>query len=343
MMDRPTTPSTIKNEPSRKFGFVPRLESLRGIAAVSVVGYHAAGSQYDTHITGLAPVVLFFVLSGFVLARSLENDPSPTAFFWSRAFRLFPPAAATVLLLAILYHTLGFFVGYKATFDFHNIVLNALMIRHDINGVMWSMTVECFATPLIFASVAIHRRWGKVPLLTLIVTLFALSFWGPYVHLLGGFTTLAPLYAFVDGVLLQFKRPPFASCKTVTLVSIGSIALLCFCGLRKQTAITILLECIGSGILIFLIAGFDKEGPFRLLDATLVRFYGRISFSFYLLHPIGLALSLATLPISAYEHKAMASLLVFLLAVAYTTPIAFLFRIAIEEPFINLRKATRLI
>jgi peptidoglycan/LPS O-acetylase OafA/YrhL len=178
MMDRPTTPSTIKNEPSRKFGFVPRLESLRGIAAVSVVGYHAAGSQYDTHITGLAPVVLFFVLSGFVLARSLENDPSPTAFFWSRAFRLFPPAAATVLLLAILYHTLGFFVGYKATFDFHNIVLNALMIRHDINGVMWSMTVECFATPLIFASVAIHRRWGKVPLLTLIVTLFALSFWG---------------------------------------------------------------------------------------------------------------------------------------------------------------------
>ena len=48
-----------------RLGFLPRLEALRGIAAVAVVGYHA---HNDEVVTGMAPVVLFFVLSGFVLA-----------------------------------------------------------------------------------------------------------------------------------------------------------------------------------------------------------------------------------------------------------------------------------
>jgi exopolysaccharide production protein ExoZ len=44
--------------------------------------------RIDTAVTGLAPVVLFFVLSGFVLARSLENYPSVRNFFLGRLFRL---------------------------------------------------------------------------------------------------------------------------------------------------------------------------------------------------------------------------------------------------------------
>ena len=50
-------------------GFVPRLEALRGVAAVSVVGYHVAGIYWDIVATGMIAVVVFFVLSGFVLAR----------------------------------------------------------------------------------------------------------------------------------------------------------------------------------------------------------------------------------------------------------------------------------
>src|ERR1700716_1067651 len=79
-----------------KLTFLPRLESLRGIAAVAVVGYHVLGLAIDTSVTGMAPVVLFFVLSGFVLARSLANDSNPVDFLWHRVFRLFPAAAAVV-------------------------------------------------------------------------------------------------------------------------------------------------------------------------------------------------------------------------------------------------------
>ena len=67
--------------------FIPRLESLRGIAALTVVAYHVWGQFSDMPSTGwdaatfhvlqglsngIGAVVGFFVISGFVLARSLE-------------------------------------------------------------------------------------------------------------------------------------------------------------------------------------------------------------------------------------------------------------------------------
>lgn len=205
----------------KKNDFLPRIESLRGIAALLVVGYHVNGHLSDSpaygwfdgfiyrtlaaFMNGVGAVVIFFVLSGFVLARSLDSNPDPIKFFRGRLFRLFPAAFAAVLLLTVLHWHFGFFVGYEASFDLTDVILNLLMIRSDINGVMWSMTVECAATPLIMLSFWLFRKYGPQPLWILVVVLLALSSWGPYVHLLGGFTTLAPLYAFVVGVLLHFR------------------------------------------------------------------------------------------------------------------------------------------
>jgi hypothetical protein len=64
---------------------------------------------------------------------------------------------------------------------------------------------ECAATPLILLSVWFFRKCGEPALWGVIATLVALSSWGPYVHLLGGFTNLAPLYAFVVGVMIHFR------------------------------------------------------------------------------------------------------------------------------------------
>ena len=144
--------------------FLPRIESLRGIAALAVVGYHVNGQwselpaygRFDSFVSrliaassnGTGAVVTFFVLSGFVLARSLDANSDPVRFFRSRLFRLFPAAIAVVALLTLLHWQFGLFVGYEASFDPLSVLLNLLLIRSDINGVMWSMTVECAATPL---------------------------------------------------------------------------------------------------------------------------------------------------------------------------------------------------
>ena len=319
-----------------KRGFLPRLESLRGIAAVSVVGYHITSLFTDTSVTGMAPVVMFFVLSGFVLARSLQNNPNPVTFLRHRLFRLFPAAIAVVLLLTLLHQQYGFYVGYEAKFDPLNVVLNAIMVRHDINGVMWSMTVECFATPVILLSVWICQRFGPRPLMVSIAVLFGLSFWGAYVHLLGGVASLAPLYAFVAGVLLQMQGEPTAErLRKVAawVLAIAAVALLCFCGSQKQNALIIALETLSSSLIVLLVAFRSSIGLFAVLDLRPVRFYGRISYSFYLLHPIGMALAVRLL-----DAKGLPVLLAIsvttIAAVAVTTPMAWLSWRFVEKPFV---------
>lgn len=319
-----------------KLKFLPRLESLRGVAAVSVVAYHVFGQFSDTNVTGMAPVVMFFVLSGFVLARSLANNADPVRFFRHRLFRLFPAAISTVLLLTFLYFKFGFFVGFPGQFDPINVVLNALMIRHDINGVMWSMTVECFATPLILLAFWTSARWGALPLQITIPVLFALSSVGPYVHLLGGFTSLAPLYAFVAGVLVHVRGRSFVEklgpgmCWFLAFVA---VALFCWCGVKKQGAILIALECSSSVLLVALIAFRGSIGLFRILDVPIVGFYGRISYSFYLLHMIGVAVALRIFKAASLQPGVALSVIA---AVAITTPIAWLSWRLVERPFIAL-------
>jgi peptidoglycan/LPS O-acetylase OafA/YrhL len=235
----------------------------------------------------MAPVVLFFVLSGFVLARSLERNASALAFFRSRIFRLVPAAAATVLLFTALYWQTGFSIGYRSSFNCFDILFNALMIRSDINGVMWSMTVECLAAPLILVCFAVHKAYGPRPLLALSAILIGLSFYGPYVHLLGGFTNLAPLYAFVTGVLLHFAAMRTTNVRNSAFWAAAALGLFIWCGLRKQTAPVLWLESVSAGVLIYLIAVDRGSRIFAALDWGVARFFGRVSYSFYLLHPLG--------------------------------------------------------
>ncbi len=317
-----------KRDVNRQAEFLPRLESLRGIAAVSIVGYHSYDSRNDTDVTGMAPVVLFFVLSGFVLARSLERNPNPIRFFVNRLFRLLPAAASTVLLLTLLHSQFGFYVGFEGSFDALNVLMNALMIRSDINGVMWSMTVECAASPLILASFFTHKRFGVRPLITLCVILIACSSWGPYVHLLGGFTNLAPLYAFVVGVLVHCA--PRAERSTLIGYTALAVVTLILAGIRKQTAITILGETLASAALIYLIANNPKDRLFVILDTLPARFIGGISYSFYLLHPIGLSSAARTLD---------DWILIFGFAVVFTIPMAWIFYVLIEQSFARLGKS----
>jgi peptidoglycan/LPS O-acetylase OafA/YrhL len=97
------------------------LDALRGIAALSVVLYHARRAMPDagglipymiealpTHpiAAGRIPVIFFFVLSGYVLTRALMHQPEPIngwVFAARRAIRLCLPAAAALLISSMLY------------------------------------------------------------------------------------------------------------------------------------------------------------------------------------------------------------------------------------------------
>ncbi|MFZ2155004.1 MAG: acyltransferase [Bradyrhizobium sp.] len=338
--------------------FLPRIESLRGIAAVAVVGYHvghlfddspAAGAvdafafrAFMGISNGIGAVVAFFVLSGFVLARSLDANPDTARYFRNRFFRLFPAAIAVVGLLAALHSLFGIYVGFEAEFDPLNVVLNMLMIRSDINGPMWSMTAECFATPLILLSLLLFKRHGALPLGILILLLFALSFWGPYVHMLGGVTNLAPLYAFVVGVLVHCRGERVAAAinpRWAELVAALAVLAFCVLGTRKQTAPILMLECLSTATFIVLVVWHPAARIFNPLDLKLVRFYGRISYSLYLLHMLGILFAVRIF--GPMVHRVSSSVfaeavLTTLFAILLVTPLAYLSWRFIELPFIAI-------
>ena len=102
-----------------------------------------------------------------------------------------------------------------------------------------------------------------------------------------------------------------------------------------------MLECFSAAWSVALIA-WRPIGIFKLLDFGPVRFYGKISYSFYLLHVLGMlfadrlltraGVSLAGLPVS------VGTIALTVLSVMVTTPAAYLSWRFIEMPCINFGK-----
>ena len=314
---------------------LPRIDALRGLLAITVLTYHVA-SQFDAVrgiANGIGAVVAFFVISGFVLARSLDANPDPVRFFRNRFFRLFPAGAASVVLLTALYHSTGFYTGYMPSFEPLNVLLNMLMIKSDINASMWSMTVECFATPIILGAFLVGKRYGTRPLYIAIALLFAISSWGPYVHALGGGTNLAPLHAFLIGILIHLQgRQILDRLPDWAILTFAIVAAIVFflCGFKKQTAPILLLEALCASSVVSAVA-FRQFSIFRFLDLGVARLYGDISYSFYLLHMIGVGVAFRL--IDANHLPALVRFVAICAAsMAVTTPLAYLSWRLIELP-----------
>lgn len=321
--------------------FLPRVEALRGLAALAVLGFHVVLFGYETIVIGLAPVVVFFVLSGFLLAKSLERDPNANTFIRHRILRLFPAGIVTVAVMTALHWQFGFYVGYLPSFDLFNVVLNALLIKSDINPSMWSLTVELVAIPLILISHRLFHATGHVPLLGVVLILFCFSFYGPYVHALGGITNLAPLYSIVIGLMAYFYLDAIqrrvASLRATQMFEVGAVILICFAGCRKQTAYTILAETVSATILLTLIAASNRRTLLgALLDTPAFRFLGKISYSFFLLHMIGLWIAGRTLPSLPPLPYVISG---FVVSAAVTVPVAWLLWRFVEVPFIRLGRS----
>src|SRR5947209_5980741 len=109
--------------------FVPSVQGLRGVAALSVVIDHfydmPKGGVYDLPDPGFLPpiwpwfqsvinvgghgVELFFMISGFLIPASLVRHGSLARFFFDRALRIMP----VFLVLHVALFVIGPVVGYK--------------------------------------------------------------------------------------------------------------------------------------------------------------------------------------------------------------------------------------
>jgi peptidoglycan/LPS O-acetylase OafA/YrhL len=347
---------------SGRAGFLPRIESVRGVAALTVAFLHAttplvaqpaqgrldqAGLFAIKALTnGYGAVVAFFVISGFVLARSLDRNFDARGFAIARAFRLLPAAAAAVGVIVLLHAFFGFALNGAVSYGPVNVIFNMLVLRANIDGVMWSMKAELAATPLIFVCSWIGHAGKPHRLLLIAAVLFAFSFIGQYCHAIGDDTNLAPLFAFPIGVWLHFGGRKLAeqlSTRSAVLVAGSAIVVFCGCSFFNTVASPgLLAECLSAAALVALIAYREGETIFAPLDHPLARFFGKISYSFYLLHPLSLTSAawvanhvqhVGDLPVSVVALAAAVS------SVAATTPFAYLSWRFVETPFVRLGKS----
>ncbi len=135
---------------------IPELDALRGIAALSVVFFHYTtkfGELYG-HPSALAigvplghyGVQLFFCISGFVIAMTLDRTQSWRDFVVSRFSRLYPSFWIAVLLtftVVSIFGLPGKEVGVRDLLGNLSMV-PALFRVNLVDGVYWTLQVELF-------------------------------------------------------------------------------------------------------------------------------------------------------------------------------------------------------
>lgn len=363
--------------PRGKDEFFPRLEALRGIAALVVVADHAWQSPWNdpSGVTrsfirsttdsvyggwtttalsilgnGLAAVNLFFVISGFVLLQSLTRGPELTAantvrFVIARLFRIYPAAIATIGIFLLVFYSTGATISSPATYAPLSLLRNALLIDFSINGVMWTLKLEVIAIPLFIVGFLLFRYRGIGALAVLLVALLILARWKPWIGLVNtpfGFELL-PFFAvgmivFAIGKNVRYVAPsPLAT----FLVIVGMAGMLSSGPLPHPGVLTHHIEMICDGLIVGLLA-FGNLGMLgKFFDFPLVRFYGRISYSFYLINPLTL-LVYWHIPDALGKLMQMripgvvVALILFVISVAVTTPIAWLMHKYVERPSIAI-------
>jgi peptidoglycan/LPS O-acetylase OafA/YrhL len=228
--------------------FYPELESLRGVAAVLVLGLHVIlatmvlGLEHPAPgmverlglpsalfagislmiFNGRSAVIMFFVLSGFVMSVGFDTAKALdlrtyAAFLIKRLFRLMPAIWAAVLFAVAL----GYF-GRGQPFNLTQIVSFLLLTDLSADPVLWSLVVElamCLIYPLMLVAT---RQIGTGPQVIVLCGLLWFTRWYPdaaVVHYGITFYTL-PLLPFYLGLVV-----PTVGRALIELLSGFSVAL----------------------------------------------------------------------------------------------------------------------
>lgn len=268
------------------------LDGMRGLAALAVIAGHCElhyggmpawklrlidfpnqplntilGRLWYTIFPSDPAVILFFVMSGYVLSQALERqDESPREAFWpyvlKRIFRLIPTGIVA-----------GAFLYALVPMDTKTAIGTMFLFDSDANGPIWSLRVEWVGFLLVFALWAAR---SLVFAIALICAFVSLVLWnaGSLPHQLPYFY-LGP--TFVLGYLIPRVPTKIWASKGIIIASI--IALFFFdLVFGKLSLITITVETLGA----FGVIGYLTVNRVELLHGRVPQFLGAISYPVYL-------------------------------------------------------------
>lgn len=349
------------------------LDYARGIAALVVVLFHAtiysgslmgetagfadfiALSPFGWILSGGGAVMVFFVLSGFVLDRATHQGLAPTPSKWvaGRLLRLYLPIYPALFVAFILRATDG--SGIESHVLWGNLGLDSTLIlgHGDVLGVLWSLRWEIIYSLLLPLIVSRFQRATKSIAVHHIAGAVLVSGLGNAVNI--GFVQYLPmifagflLSRYVVSVEARSQEGGRSQELRWTLRSFGLLAAsLLMIGLELQVAVAfqllgasvplvlqVVCQMIGlSGAILLVRRVFELPEIIGWPKRSLA-FLGSISFSLYLVH--------GPIVLFVVERLELNTLIAILIAVGSSLLVAKAYFVTIETPALVLARRVRM-
>jgi peptidoglycan/LPS O-acetylase OafA/YrhL len=299
--------------------FVP-LESLRGLAALVVILYHAVWSNPITSLrfvqNGALMVDFFFVLSGFVIFHSyghkLGTGTDVARFLWLRIGRLYP-LHLTLLLVFVAFEGMKWLaerhfgiVADKPAFTVNNgpallsnlLLIHSLGLHHSLtyNYPSWSISTEFYAyvvfaivrsrlkSETVFATAAVCIVVGCTAILLaahIVPLVLAGADWGFWRCCAGFFLGTLMCHAYAK--LPRLRVWPRIA-RWVWASPLTLIATISFLALANPDGgWTYALPPLAALIILSMVL-WPQPTVQRLLSSAPLRWLGRVSYSLYMVH-----------------------------------------------------------
>jgi peptidoglycan/LPS O-acetylase OafA/YrhL len=294
------------------------LDALRFVAAAAVLLQHSMEHQgrLGAKIVGiLSPgvfgVVLFFIVSGFVIPMSVRGGFDVKEFAVRRIFRIYPLVIFTFILLFFCSSSDLFWNFTEIrTASLPDWVANILLVQDYVGarslwGVTWTLSLEAawygiFALSLL----SLGRRfddWLSIAAPAGMITLGILSIF--IAHRLP-LARIGMVYAAILGCRIYRGYGGEVGVKRLNLDIGAFITVMIFCnvisfGYFKHPNITMneaVFPWIAAPLFFLVFSNVTRVRQSTIVNSPIVRRLGAVSFSTYLLHPFALVIAGSLLP-----------------------------------------------
>ncbi|AWL99687.1 acyltransferase family protein [Bradyrhizobium amphicarpaeae] len=276
--------------------FVPSVQGLRGIAALSVLMDHfydmPKGGMYDIPDPGFLPplwlwlqsvinvgghgVELFFMISGFLIPASLVRHGSLPRFFFDRVLRIMPVFVVLHLALFVVGPIVGykFFRGIDLTSYLAVFAANLFFVQ-DALGLpiaqqnAWTLTYEWAFYIWFAATFSVWRGGGRLLAAPLILLGVACLLHWP----ITAFFCIGMLYS--------------ATGFRIRIPGRLGLAVGLACGAAMYASLVLFHPFVGllPGFVLFGMVLAPESGLGKALSVPALQYVGKISYSLYLVHP----------------------------------------------------------
>lgn len=318
--------TSVSNPSSVKSGRIQSLDTLRGLAILLVVAGHYLPERIEPRALAefvstwrVGGVMLFFLISGFLIEQTLAKEIDPVVYLLRRIFRIAPAYWVSLPIIV----GIEMASGHPVT-PVHVAVINALLLQDILasplmNGVFWTLLIE---TKFYLIAPVIVRlgSWatGLIPFVVLLVNGAILARRTEASNLLN--------YANICFVGMNFSlwhRGLISDGRLAALVFATSGSMLFFPNYFPLGHAAFML--LNSGLLALALTKRFHIGP--------VAFLGKISYSWYLYHT---ALGYPLFAFLAHHDSLIPGWLTIPVVIAITILASWVSYVIVERPAIPL-------